>query len=527
MTISKLILIFFCAISFSTIAQIEHPNLSGSTQAIQERQKELLGHFNKLSKHDSAYIRSESYGKLGQFYHIHDFLDVGIKFYTKALELAPTNSKWHYLKALAYRNKGEFNEVIQSFLQAWKYNDQYSPTMIHLAEIYSQQGQLQDAKNSYKKVLNLNKNSAIALSGMGQILMQEGKADEAIESYIQALTIQPYASQVNFLLSQAYAATGNAEKAKEYNSKKGAVKAQFEDPLSLELYEESRSSSYYNDKAVRSYLAKQYETARLWAERAISYEPESPYPKVTLANVYVSTGQVQKAVELMKTIVVDKVTDPNLIYSLGVIEEILGNNQASIKWYKEVLKLDPNHQRANVTLSNALMRQADFGQAMVQLKKARELDQLNPHITHRMASIHAYNNECALAKEEIYNTVKAQPKNFAFLITLVKIAVHCDGDQQFLKDALNAARNMYQITQRIYLVEHLAMIEAKNGNFDEAVDYQAQAIFQLLNNKDSASKKKISELKNNLKLYKSKNLPASVFTKNDIDLNPESFKSVK
>ena len=452
------------------VSSMNYPDLTNAKSAIKERQQELYAQLKALGANDSSYKKSEVYGKLAQFYHVHDYLDVAIQLYSKAIELAPQNSKWYYLKAMAYKNKGAFDEVKKELMQAWKYNDQYIPTLVQLGDIYLQEGNLEGADQTYKKALSINAKTSRALVGIGQVLMQQGQAGQAIEKYQQALKIQPFATKINFLISQAYAANGDIKKAQAYNNLKGDVQAQMNDPLMANLFKESRSMSYYNDKAVRAFMMRQYRPAESYAQTAHKYDPDSAYPKVTLANIYVSTGRIEQAKNILQGINVEKEQDPNLIYTLGVIDEMLGRDTRAVRWYIKVLELDPTHKRANVTLANALMRLGEYDKALSQLQKATVLEPENAHLLHRMAAIYAHNNQCSLATSKIYQAIKLQPKSFAFLLTLAKIAVQCPVSKQVMMDALNATRNMYQVSQDTYVVEVLAMIEAKNNHFKAAID---------------------------------------------------------
>jgi tetratricopeptide (TPR) repeat protein len=520
----SLLTLMLVSINVFGLVKINYPDLSNAKSAIKEYQHQLYSELLALRKDDSSYSKSEAYGKLGQFYHVHGYIDASIQLYHNAIELAPLNSKWYYLKAMAHKNKGDFDKAKEELKSAWKYNDQYIPILVQLGDIYLQEGNLKEAYSTYKKALKINKTSPRALVGMGQVLMQQGDITKAIENYQKAIKLQPYATKINFLISQAYAAKGDMKQAKLYNNKKGDVQAQMNDPLMSNLYKESRSMSYYNDKAVRAFMMGQYTRAESFAQTAQKYDPKSSYPLVTLANIYVSTGRAESAKKTLQKINVENEQDPNLIYTLGVIEEVLGRDKKAIHWYSKVLEMDPENKRANITLANALMRQGQYDKALKQLQKAQNSDSENAHLLHRMAAIYVYKNQCSLATTKIYEAIKLQPKSFAFLLTLVKIAVQCPVNKQMLEDALNAARNMYQISQDTYVVEVLAMIEAKNNNFKEAIDYQAQAIYQiLLIDKDS---NKIKELKANLELYKAYKYPQNLFKKSDIDLYPKSFGRV-
>ena len=528
MKINLLVLIFLGFVSQGqSELLVKYPDLSEAKPIIVERQKELYSRLQKIKKENSDFKKSEAYGQLAQFYYVHEYVDTSITLYMKAIELSPMNSKWHYLKGIAYKSKGSFEQVITSFEKALKLNDQYLPVMVYLGEVYLQQGLFEKAKKVFEKVLFQNENYTRALVGLGQVLMQEGNAETAIEKYKKALKSQPGANQINFLISSAYASLGNMEGSQKYHSKKGTIQAQMYDPIIVALYEESRSYSYYNDKAIKAYKAGDYINAESIAKKARKYDPDSPYPRVTLANIYVSTGRVQLAVDIMEEAVKGNQVVPSFKYILGIIEEINGNNDKSINWYQSVLNLDPFHKQALLNLSNGLMRRGDYDNALLKLKQLQNLDPENPSVLHKQASIYAHKNECKLATDNIYQAVKTQPKNFAFLLTLIKVAIHCPVEKQVLTDALNAARNIYQYSQNTYIVETLALIEAKSNNFDEAIDYQAQAIFQLLSSKDNNSQEKINKLKSRMELYKKGKYPKDLFTKADVDLYPPSFSKIR
>ena len=88
---------------------------------------------------------------------------------------------------------------------------------------------------------------------------------------------------------------------------------------------------------------------------------------------------------------------------------------------------------------------------------------------------------CDQAETLIYQAIKKQPRNFAFLLTLAKIAVHCQVSEQVKSDAINAVRNIYQISQDLYVVETLAMLEAKLRFQHCQCFYNIQVLRDLIN----------------------------------------------
>lgn len=510
---------------------VDYPSFSQTKQAVKDRGAELKQKLEDVKVSGTKLEISEAYGKLGMFYHAHNFAETAAQLYMNSLELYPANSKWLYLLGMTYQISGDLDKMESTLLKALKYNEEYLPTMVYLAELYMQKGDFDTAKKYFQTVLSKAEDYPRALVGMGQIDMQTGNTESAIEKYNKALKQQPQATQINFLLSQAWGASGNLQKAKHYNMLKGKVQAQMFDPLFEKMKAESRSSSYYNDIAVRAYYAGNYIQAEELANTAIQYEPDSPYPQLTLANILMSTHRQKEAIELLENTVKLDDSNPNIKYTLGVFEEITGDDLRAIHWYKKTLDNDPNSTKASVMLASAYMRLGKYDKALTELKRNESIDPNNSFVMQRQASIYAYNNDCGNAMTKIDEAVRSQPKNFAFLLTYVKIAVHCQVDEGFLTNALNAARNMYQINQDNYIVQTLAMIEAKNGNFAEAVDYQKQAVFQTITDNriaDEQSRKKIIQKQEKiLDMYMKKQYPQKVFTRDDLDLSPSRINKIR
>jgi tetratricopeptide (TPR) repeat protein len=505
---------------------IRHPDLTQSKSAIKSRQKELLEKIKQVQASQSKSKLSQLVGQLGMFYQVHELNQAAEDSYKEALRLSPNNPKWLYLLSMLQKSNGDFTSAKRSLQQSLEYNDQYIPALINLANIFKQEGDFDAAKKYYNKALKVNPKAAAALVGIGQILAQSGEFHQAIDKYKKALNIQPYANQINFLLSQAYAATGDMQKAQDYDKSKGKVQVQVYDPLSLEMYRESRSASYYNERAVNLYLQKDYAFAEKIANQAINLDKSSLYPYLTLANIYVATDRLQQAIEVLEKQEKIHKNNDGLLYSLGVIEEINKNDNKAIFWYKKALSVNPQMAQASTTLASALMRMEEYTQALEKLKKAEQLSPENALLFYREASVDAYLGKCDTASKNIYQAVKKQPKNFAILSAFVKIAVHCKVSKEMLSDALNAARNMYQLSQNDIVIEVLAMIEAKMGNQQDAIDYQAQLMFNQLS-KGNNNKVRMAQLKTNLELYKKGSYPQKVFTSGDVDLHPPRIQGIR
>ncbi|MGB8952812.1 MAG: tetratricopeptide repeat protein [Candidatus Aminicenantales bacterium] len=190
------------------------------------------------------YSRGNYYLNIGQ-------PDEAIKYFKKALALAPR----HYLSfnalGLAYSIKREFEESMVCFEKCLEINPQFTEARNNLGMVYQVMGLLDKAEETYQTALldreynskellyfglaqihfsrnkleealddiqialKANSRMALAHNGKGQILEKLNRMPKAIESYQQALKIVPDDVSFSFNLAVAYFKTGEFGKARE------------------------------------------------------------------------------------------------------------------------------------------------------------------------------------------------------------------------------------------------------------------------------------------------------------------------
>lgn len=526
---SKIILIAILVISTvsEAIVTIPQPDMSNTDKGIINAHKKLKADFDANKDKLNKIKLGTAYGNLGMFYQAHEFHQSAKASYINAKESSPFDFKWPYLLGFVESTLGNFDSAIQNFKTVLEINQDYLPAKIRWADLELEQGRFDVAQKLFVEVLDVAPRYAKAFVGLGTINMQLGNSQKAIEYYQKALQLQPNANQLNYLISQAYSSLGNKEQANMYMQNQGQRSVIMYDKILQEMRLHSVSSSYYSQAAINAYMNGDFALAEKLIEHAIKLDPNNINPNFTLLNILVSTDRSNDAIKLASELLIKHPDDDRLSYSLGVINEINKKDIDAAKWYELTLKLNQNHNSAHYALANTYMRLNDYEKALVALRLDQKQNPENPYSYYAEASILAYRGKCHEAIPIYLIAInKLSQENFRYLTAFVKTVAVCSNvDQQTRTDALNAARNMYLFMPTWQTSQALAMIEADFGNMQDAVDYQAQAIFQALTEK--LSNQVVNDLKVDLELYKNEKKAIKPIKEYDInDVNPARTKSI-
>lgn len=497
---------------------LQPAKLVGANQAMVARHTELFESLKKMPT-SSNEERSSAYGRIAMFYHAHDLINHAQNFYQQASTLSPYNAKWHHLLAIIYYDQGKYDDVINSINQAIRHNEYYLPSKIILAETYLQISELEKAIEHFSKILKDNPDEVKSHAGMGLTYLQLGENKKALESLLKALSIQPTANQLHFLISQAYAGLGDEKNANLHFSLKGDFVPSIYDVILQDMRKETLSSSFYVNLALDAFRAKDFSAAENLAQRAVTYDPVSDYPKFMLANAYVKLNKSTQALAIINNLISENAASSRAYYAKATILEAQNKNNAALALYKKAVTVNSQDKEANRYYALALMRNGKYQQALNLLPLAKKLNPDNPYLIYREAVIFAYQKQCTKALNKIEEALSFLPSNLVFNSTYIQIALACDVDKALLIKTHEIAKNIYFSYPSNDFTELLAMMEMKMGNKNDAIDYQTQLIFQAY--VDKASKVEVGKLQKQLVNYRNNVIPTYNFTKQSTGLNPE------
>jgi len=502
------------------LKEIIKPDMSSSRKNVVEKQDELLAQIKSSTGKINNTKLGSLYGRVGMYYQAHEFNNSAKVSYENAIELSPFDYRWYHLKGFVEFSLGNFDEAVVDYKKVLEINPSYLASKVRWAELELERGEFDLATKIFMEILKVAPDFAKAYVGLGTIKMQRGESQEAIKHFERALKLQPNATQVNFLLSQAYASVGDGKKSKHFISLKGNREVVMYDKVLQDMHMFSLSPSYYAQASIHAFMNLDYVLAEKLAKHAMRLDPDDVNIKLIMLNIYISAKGKKEALDYVKKLSDKYPNDKRVRYSMAMVFEMVGDDMNAIKWYRKELSLDSNNKSTTILLAKALMRNKSYKKALVELRKSNKIEGENVYSIYAEAVLLAHFKVCDKSIKRFYDAISKRPKSFTYLTAFVKTVATCDvKDNKTKNDALNAARNMYSLSPTISITQALAMIEAALGNKSDAVDYQRQVVFQAISQK--LPKKIIDIFNRDLEKY-SKGLTARVpFKFFDRDLNPE------
>lgn len=164
-------------------------------------------------------------------------LDSAMVVCDRAIALDPQLSEAYKAKGLVLHYQEKYDEAMDAYLQALKYNPSNGMATLNLASIYSIRGEMVNAIRWARKALQINPKDKWTQEGLAKMYATVGMHDDAIELLTDCIQLHPDFGAAHQLLFSIYLQLGNLEKAKQYARECGehAPEANCETRLSVIL----------------------------------------------------------------------------------------------------------------------------------------------------------------------------------------------------------------------------------------------------------------------------------------------------
>src|SRR5258706_7830911 len=222
----------------------------------------------------------------------------------------------------------------------------------HLEEREDENG----AIAAYKRAMELDRWAADMRAELAALYLRQSKVQEAMAAAEQALKVGPTNREANRVLGIVYAALSEGGRA-------------------------SSARSPASDKASADNLAKAIRHLEAALERPISQG--DPNVRATLARVYVTAGQYEKAIPVLTDLVSQ---EPGWQDGPAMLAEAFagaGRNADAITWFEEHAADDP---RLLPSLGDFYERERRWSDAVAVYERAQQRTRLNAEMKARYAS---------------------------------------------------------------------------------------------------------------------------------------------
>ncbi|MFN7552619.1 MAG: hypothetical protein ACK5SH_13770, partial [Pseudomonadota bacterium] len=179
----------------------------------------------------------------------------------------------------------------------------------------------------------------------------------------------------------------------------------------------------------------------------------------------------------------------------GMVLEMQGREPLARAQYEAAVRADLELPAARLALGNTLMRARQWVQAAEQYRQLAALEAGSGNADGRLAAALARAGRCTDALKEVGATLARRPRDGGLLQTFVRLAATCPAaTADDKRRAADYGEALYRQRPDEGNTEALALAMAALGRMDEAVDYQAQAIFEALKRKDADAVARLREV---------------------------------
>ncbi|MGL4207834.1 MAG: tetratricopeptide repeat protein [Candidatus Adiutrix sp.] len=334
--------------------------------------------FKKLIKVEPSHL---SYYYLGRFYTSTSRPQAAIHAFEMSIKKDATfNAAYAELAAL-YEQRGDLPKAVRTYKAMIKNRPDSTMPKARLARLFLKSGRMGEAEKLLKEVRDGAANSEQAVMQTALIYMELGFYQKAIEQFEALLIASPENDQALYLLATTLLENTSAPhdllKARESLMKVSAKSSLYEDARLL------LASTTFGLKDAP------LEESLSIISNAASSRPDSARLQVAQAMILDELGQTPKARRILRRAAKKFQKDPEVHFRLGVIEDKLGNSEASILAMKTVIALDPNHPEAlNYLAYTWAERQENLEEALIMAEKAIALKPNSGHIIDTIGWVH-------------------------------------------------------------------------------------------------------------------------------------------
>jgi len=454
------------------------PDISGAAPAVQSQLREAYAAMQqKVSATSSAGERAAAYGDMGRLFLATEFLDSAETCFLNAQTLEPADPRWPYFLAHIHRRKNEPDKAAALFERVLALEPNHVAALIWLGDMRLVEGRPDAAEAPLAKALTLAPREAAALDRAGRAALARRDYATAIKDLGAALEIQPQASSLHYPLSVAYRALGDTRNADAHLKLRGDVPPALNDPLMQQVGAQLQNASAAEVRGANAMAKHQWAEAISALRQAIALSPDNAFTHLNLGTALFETGDAKGSLDEFQTAVR---LSPNLSkanYGAGIVLEATGHDQEAIASFSKAVDTDPASVEARMSLADALRRN---GRERESLPQYAEVITRSPAVSQA-----AFGYAMALVRLERYReardrleiAMQTYPDQPGLAHALARLLAAAPDDN--VRDgprALTIVEALLKNQRTVQLAQTMAMALAENGRFDEAVQWQREAM---------------------------------------------------
>jgi tetratricopeptide (TPR) repeat protein len=462
----------------AAVSPVELPNITGAAAPVQAQLRAQYAALQQtLSSGASPAVRADAYGAMGRLFMATEFFNAAEACFLDAARLQPSEMRWPYYLGHVARLRNQTDQAAALFERALTMQPDHVPSLVWLGAMSLLQGKNDAAEVALDKALTLQPREPAALYHAGRAALAKKQYAKAITSLTGALELQPQASSIHYPLSLAYRGLGDAKNADAHLRLRGTVDVPLADPLMRQVSGLLQNAAAFEVRGADALGKRQWPEAVAALRQALEIAPDNAFTHLNLGTALFETGNAADALTQFQEAVRLSPTLAKAHYGIGIVTEAAERDAEAIDAFATAVKIDPDLLEARLSLADALRRNARDAEALAQYASVMMVSPAaSPaHFGYAMALVHL--KRYREGRNALGAAVATFPGQPGFAHALARLLASAPDDS--VRDGRRALVLMDGLlkTQRtLELVQTMAMTFAELGRFEEAVQWQRQAI---------------------------------------------------
>ena len=460
------------------LRQVSLPALTGMAPAVQLQLRDQVDEIERLEADKAPPSdRAAGYGELGRLLLATESFADAETCFLNATQLAPSDFRWLYYLAHAYRLQGESQKAATWFERSLKASPDDVAALVWLGNVYLDQGRTVEAGPLFSRALALDSRVAAARTGLGRAALAGHDYARAIEHLEAALALDRGATSVHYSLAAAYRGAGQSERAEAHLRLRGPVQSGPPDPLMQQVSDLLHSPVTYEGRGDRALARGNFSRAAAEFRSGLELASDNLALRQKLATALSLTGDIKEAVGQLQEILRRDPKFASAHYSLAVLLLANGQTDLAIERFAAAVRYEPTYLQARLQLANALRSRGRLDAAREQYAAAIGLDPRVAEARFGEAVSLAGLGRFGEARDRFAEGMRLHPDRVEFVSGLARVQAAAPDAR--VRDGARALVLATELTKRQdsgSSREALAMALAEAGRYDEAVSAQREAV---------------------------------------------------
>ena len=401
-----------------------------------------------------------------------------------ALEMNPSNSSWHFNKALTldavnrfddaiseyetalqlnpndleilnslavdYTRTGQYDLAIDTFEQIQAFDPTFEPCYCNRIITYTEMGQHDLAEQMFYLAQQINSSCALCYYNIGNSLFVRGEYKKAIHCWLKTAELEPTHPEINYRIAQAYWSTGDGERGREH--------------FLMELRNNPGDIDIILDFGLFLLEAGDIESAKEKFNRILELKPDSAAALFYLGEIAFNSADYEWAAQLFNQALQKDNTLPGPRYRLAQHALMRGQKQEAKDYLLAELQLNSEDSDTMVSMGSMFLTINAPDYATHCLLKAVDIDCANADGYYYLGLVSVLKGQLDEAAEFFGHTLDIRPKDiralrdsaFVYLAMgrlaeaaeRIEMARFLGGDDSQLRELASRVK-LVQLTERI------------------------------------------------------------------------------